>query len=197
MNICRVLAQHGRKAVQTSQPASISQLTQLRFASSDSSSDLQDCSPNKDVMSVRDTVVKDLSQVGLPIRMAQPRKIAVQEKDDITPFNGVPKEHVHGRLVRIFVPARNAMQSGTANTHLWRAEFDTRERWENPLMGWASTGDPLSNMVINFNSKDEAIKFCEKNGWKYFVEEPYEWTMKPKSYGANFSWNKKTRVSTK
>ena len=30
------------------------------------------------------------------------------------------------------------MQSGDFNTRLWSLEFDTQQRWENPLMGWAS-----------------------------------------------------------
>ncbi|XP_043920355.1 NADH dehydrogenase [ubiquinone] iron-sulfur protein 4, mitochondrial [Protopterus annectens] len=90
--------------------------------------------------------------------------ITVDEKLDITALTGVPEEHIKTRKVRIFVPARNAMQSGINNTKKWRMEFDTRERWENPLMGWASTADPLSNMVLNFTSKEDAIFFAEKNG---------------------------------
>lgn len=31
------------------------------------------------------------------------------------------------------------MQSGTNNINRWQIDFDTRERWENPLMGWTST----------------------------------------------------------
>lgn len=58
---------------------------------------------------------------------------------DITTVTGVPEEHIKTRKVRIFVPARNAMQSGVKNTHKWKIDFDTRERWENPLMGWSST----------------------------------------------------------
>ncbi|XP_017388701.1 NADH dehydrogenase [ubiquinone] iron-sulfur protein 4, mitochondrial isoform X3 [Cebus imitator] len=65
--------------------------------------------------------------------------ITVDEKLDITTLTGVPEEHVKTRKVRIFVPARNNMQSGVNNTKKWKMEFDTRERWENPLMGWAST----------------------------------------------------------
>lgn len=90
------------------------------------------------------------------------------------------------------------MQSGTNNIQSWEMEFDNRERWENPLMGWSSTGDPLSNMKVNFASKEDAISFCEKNGWKWFVDT--EERVKPKrvkNYGINFSWNKRTRVSTK
>ncbi|KAH9487859.1 NADH dehydrogenase Fe-S protein subunit 4 ndufs4 [Bulinus truncatus] len=123
--------------------------------------------------------------------------ITVNEKMDISAINGVPEEHIKTRTVRIFVPARNAMQSGTYNTRRWRIEFDSRERWENPLMGWVSTGDPLSNMEVNFNSKEDAIVFCEKNGWQWFIEEQQKPKMIKKSYGANFSWDKRTRVSTK
>uniref|UniRef100_A0A8D2MGC8 NADH dehydrogenase [ubiquinone] iron-sulfur protein 4, mitochondrial n=1 Tax=Zonotrichia albicollis TaxID=44394 RepID=A0A8D2MGC8_ZONAL len=116
---------------------------------------------------------------------------------DISTLTGVPDEHIKTRKVHIFVPARNAMQSGANNTKKWKMEFDNRERWENPLMGWASTADPLSNMVLTFSTKEDAISFAEKNGWSYDVEEKKMPKPKSKSYGANFSWNKRTRVSTK
>ena len=60
-------------------------------------------------------------------------------QEDIAPVTGVPEEHIKTRRVRIFKPAKNAMQSGTNNTHRWKMEFETRERWENPLMGWQSS----------------------------------------------------------
>ncbi|XP_044302079.1 NADH dehydrogenase [ubiquinone] iron-sulfur protein 4, mitochondrial [Varanus komodoensis] len=123
--------------------------------------------------------------------------ITVDEKLDISPLTGVPEEHIKTRKVHIFVPARNAMQAGLNNTKKWKMEFDTRERWENPLMGWASTADPLSNMLLTFSSKEAAIAFAEKNGWSYDVQEQRIPKPKSKSYGANFSWNKRTRVSTK
>ena len=112
-------------------------------------------------------------------------------------FQGVPEQHIKERYVRIFRPAKNAMQSGTAGVRRWKIEFDTKERWENNLMGWASTGDPLSNMVIDFATKEEAIAFVEKNGWDYWVEDPKERAPKAKSYALNFAWNKRTRKSTK
>ncbi|XP_068620441.1 NADH dehydrogenase [ubiquinone] iron-sulfur protein 4, mitochondrial [Battus philenor] len=124
--------------------------------------------------------------------------ITVPTKVDITPISGIPEEHIRTRRVRIYQPSKNAMQSGTNNIHHWEMEFDNRQRWENPLMGWTSTGDPLSNTKVQFSSPEEAIEHCEKNGWIWYLECPkYEKEVKPKSYGINFSWNRRTRVSTK
>ncbi|CAG7829223.1 unnamed protein product, partial [Allacma fusca] len=123
--------------------------------------------------------------------------ITVDSKVDITPITGVPEEHIKTRRVRIFKPAKNAMQSGTNNIKRWKMEFETRERWENPLMGWSSSGDPLSNMNLDFETKEDAMNFCDKNGWPWFVEEPVDKKPKTKTYGSNFSWNRNTRVSTK
>ncbi|EDO31162.1 predicted protein [Nematostella vectensis] len=124
---------------------------------------------------------------------------AAKEREEvgIAPLTGIPEWHLKNRTVRIFKPARNAMQSGTQSFQSWRLEFDTMERWENPLMGWASTGDPLSNTSLEFGSKEEAIIYAEKQGFNYEVDEAHEKIIRHKSYGANFSWNKHTRVSTK
>ena len=61
------------------------------------------------------------------------------------------------------------------------------------------SGDPLSNISMNldFASKEDAIAFCEKNRWQFEVEEPHDRQIKPKAYGNNFSWNKRTRVGCK
>merc|ERR1712018_175274 len=123
--------------------------------------------------------------------------IEVEGAVDLTQISGVPEQHIKERYVRIFRPAKNAMQSGTHGIKRWKIEFEARQRWENNLMGWASSGDPLSNMLVDFASKEEAIAFVEKNGWNYFVEEAAEKTHKVKSYAFNFAWNKRTRKSTK
>ncbi|CDQ93946.1 unnamed protein product, partial [Oncorhynchus mykiss] len=116
---------------------------------------------------------------------------------DISTLTGIPDEHIKTRKVHIFVPARTAMQSGAHGTKKWKIDFDTRERWENPLMGWASTGDPMSNVNLTFTSKDDAVAFAEKNGWSYDITEKMEKKPRAKSYGANFSWDKRTRRSAK
>lgn len=65
--------------------------------------------------------------------------ITVPIAEDIGAVSGVPDEHIKTRMVRIYQPPKNSMQSGTDNTNYWQIDFDTRERWENPLIGWTST----------------------------------------------------------
>merc|ERR1712227_515480 len=117
---------------------------------------------------------------------------------EVTKVEVDAKDDIKTRMVRIFIPARNAMQSGNFKTNNWRIEFDTRERWESPLtLGWTSSADPLSNMTVDFSSKEAAMAFCEKNGWAYQVEERQQATPKKKSYGLNYHWNKRSRTTTK
>ncbi|XP_034946923.1 NADH dehydrogenase [ubiquinone] iron-sulfur protein 4, mitochondrial [Chelonus insularis] len=130
-------------------------------------------------------------------REERKKLITIETVEDIAVTSGVPEEHIKTRTVRIFQPAKNAMQSGTDNINHWRIDFDTRERWENPLMGWCSTGDPLSNVNVQFTSVEEAIAHCEKMRWKYYIQKPNAHEPKPRSYGTNFSWDKRTRVTTK
>lgn len=58
---------------------------------------------------------------------------------EVSILTGVPEEHIVTRRARIFKPSKNAMQSATNDTKVWKVEFENRERWENPLMGWGST----------------------------------------------------------
>ncbi|XP_033215300.1 NADH dehydrogenase [ubiquinone] iron-sulfur protein 4, mitochondrial isoform X2 [Belonocnema kinseyi] len=123
--------------------------------------------------------------------------IIVPADEQVGIISGIPEEHIKTRRVRIYQPVKNAMQSGTNHTNFWQIEFDTRERWENPLIGWSSTGDPMSNLKVDFASKEEAIQHCQKMGWECYVQKPDEEKPRPRTYGTNFSWNKRTRVSTK
>lgn len=131
-------------------------------------------------------------------KQALDTSITVPTKVNISPISGIPEEHIKTRRVRIYQPPKNAMQSGTNNIQHWLMEFDNRERWENPLMGWCSSGDPMSNLKVEFATQDDAIAHCEKNGWSWFLDTVKTDTpLQPKSYALNYSWNKRTRVSTK
>ncbi len=64
-------------------------------------------------------------------------------------------------------------------------------RWENPLMGWQSSADFMQGTHLNFKSKEDAIRFAEKQGYEYFVQESNERKFVPKAYANNFLWSDK------
>ncbi|EOQ99229.1 hypothetical protein J056_002354 [Wallemia ichthyophaga EXF-994] len=103
-------------------------------------------------------------------------------------ISGAPETLQH-RQVRIYKPTKNTMQSGTHNTHHWRVDFDILQgggRWEHPLMGWSSSADHMQGTNVKFQSKEDAINFCEKQGWDYFVSKPRSPKFKTKQYAANY-----------
>ena len=101
------------------------------------------------------------------------------------------------RKVKIFIPAKNVMQSGTHGKDRWRLKWDTQERYENPLMGWASSCDPLSNLHLSFPNPESAISYCVNHGFEYEVVQPKKVSKKRKVYGDNFAWSSHSRVVAK
>ena len=89
------------------------------------------------------------------------------DKASISQFTGVPLSQLDTRMVKIFKPPQG-VQNGTQNTLSWKMQWEDNQtkRWTNPLMGWSSTSDPLSNthMTMEFQSSDAAVRFCEQNG---------------------------------
>ncbi|KAG0740505.1 hypothetical protein G6F57_000738 [Rhizopus arrhizus] len=106
-------------------------------------------------------------------------------------ISGAPEDLLE-RNVRIFKPARTASQQGKNGTRLWRIDFDIMEegnRWENPLMGWASSSDYQQALTMKFNTKEDAIRFAEKQGWKYSIQEPKTPKFVVKAYGDNYKYS--------
>jgi len=67
------------------------------------------------------------------------------------------------------------MQSGGAKGEKWRIDWDTLPgggKWENPLMGWASSADYMQGTRLTFTSMEDAVRFAEKQGWDYYVQQP-------------------------
>ena len=52
------------------------------------------------------------------------------------------------KKVKIYKPTKTAMQSGMANSKLWLLEFDTLNKDINPLMGWESSKDTMSEVRL-------------------------------------------------
>jgi hypothetical protein len=93
--------------------------------------------------------------------------------------------------VRIFKPAKTAMQSGRANTKRWLLEYDPSDRMEaDALMGWAGSNDTNRQLKLWFSSKEEAVTFAERKGLEFRVEEPNQRAIKPRAYSDNFAFKR-------
>ena len=81
------------------------------------------------------------------------------------------------------------MQSGMRNTKNWLLEFDTLNTGINPLMGWETSKDTMSEVKLEFMTKEQAINYAKKNNIDYYVIEPQKRRMIKKSYSDNFLKN--------
>ncbi|KAG7034286.1 NADH dehydrogenase [ubiquinone] iron-sulfur protein 4, mitochondrial, partial [Cucurbita argyrosperma subsp. argyrosperma] len=92
---------------------------------------------------------------------------------EIGMVSGIPDEHLTRRVV-IYSPARTASQQGSGKVGKWKINFMSTQKWENPLMGWTSTGDPYANVgdsALSFDSEEAAKEFADKHGWEYVVKK--------------------------
>ncbi|KAG5984085.1 NADH:ubiquinone oxidoreductase 21kD subunit [Claviceps digitariae] len=146
-------------------------------------------------------VVPNLPDYEVPVDKATstftPVPTRVQDgSEDILPaavISGAPLE-LQARTVRIYKESKPATQSGDFRTERWRMDWDILakgHRWENPLMGWQSSGDFMQGTHVNFRSKEQAIQFAEKQGYEYFVQEPNSRKFTPKAYANNFLYSPK------
>lgn len=93
--------------------------------------------------------------------------------------------------VRIFKPAKTAMQSGTRKTKKWVLEYPPLDRPDpNPLMGWPQSMDTIKQARLEFDSLEEATAYAKKKELDYVVIEPEASSSKTKSYADNFRFNK-------
>jgi ETC complex I subunit conserved region len=92
---------------------------------------------------------------------------------------------------RIFSPAKTVTQSGKAKTGEWVLEFDqSAPRKVEPLMGYTSSGDMLSQVKLKFDSKESAIAYATKHGIEHRVEEPNEAKRRRVAYPDNFKFDR-------
>jgi hypothetical protein len=94
--------------------------------------------------------------------------------------------------VRIFKPAKTAMQSGEARTKDWVLEYEPEVAREvEPLMGWTSAADTRQQVSLSFDTKEQAIAYAEREGLAYRVMEPPVRAPIRKSYAENFRYDRK------
>ena len=78
------------------------------------------------------------------------------------------------------------MQSGIAKNNKWILEFKTKDPLKNPLMGWESSIDTLSEIKLEFSSKELAINYAKKKKIDFELIEPKKRKIVKKSYADNF-----------
>jgi len=86
----------------------------------------------------------------------------------------------------IYIPNKSPMQSGTAKSNKWILEFITKDPTRNPLMGWESSSDTLTELRLEFSSKELAINYAKKKKIDFeLIAQKKRKTVK-KSYADNF-----------
>ena len=78
------------------------------------------------------------------------------------------------------------MQSGLGKSDKWLIEFKTEDTGINPLMGWETSSNTLSELNLEFSSKELAIEYAKKNKIDFEIIEPQKRKTVKKSYADNF-----------
>ena len=95
-------------------------------------------------------------------------------------------------VARIYRPAKTAMQSGTAKAKDWVLEYEPEQPREiEPLMGWTSSGDMRQEVHLRFETRDEAIAYCERQGIAYQVFDAKPLARRVISYADNFAFKRR------
>ena len=90
------------------------------------------------------------------------------------------------RKAKIYKPTKTAMQWGKRNSKNWLLEFDTLNTSINPLMGWESSNDTMSEVKLEFSTKEQAINYAKKNDIEYYIVDAQRRKLIKKSYTDNF-----------
>ncbi len=91
------------------------------------------------------------------------------------------------RKAKIYIPTKNVMKSGLGKSDKWIIEFNTKNTGTNPLMGWESSTDTLSELKLEFPTKELAIEYANKNKIDFDVVEPQKRKIIKKAYADNFT----------
>jgi hypothetical protein len=83
------------------------------------------------------------------------------------------------------------MQSGKAATEKWVLEYEPEVRpAADPLMGYTSSADMRRQIRLEFDTREEAIAYAERNAIPHQVIEAKESSPKKLSYSDNFRYSR-------
>lgn len=110
-----------------------------------------------------------------------------ENQEEMAVLNDQPANQ-RARKVTIRQKAQSAMQSSPNKSYPWHITWAQQERWSNPLMGWTSTADPLSNQSLAFDTAEEAARFAKRQGWEVQIEPEIsrKQVLGTKKYAFNF-----------
>ena len=90
------------------------------------------------------------------------------------------------KKAKIYKPTKTSMQSGNGKTKRWILEYIDDSISINPLMGWESSSNTLSELKLFFDTKDQAIEYANKNKIEFILIENNQRSFVKKSYTDNF-----------
>ena len=90
------------------------------------------------------------------------------------------------KKAKIYIPTKNSMQSGLGKSDKWLIVFETEDAGINPLMGWETNSNTLSELNLEFSSKELAVEYAKKNKIDFEIIEPQKRKTVKKSYADNF-----------
>src|SRR3954467_8238973 len=109
----------------------------------------------------------------------------------LPPATCLPRGDRPSMTARISKPAKNAMQSGRAKTKEWQLDYKPEQpRGIKPLMGWTSSGDMKQQLTLHFDTREDAVAYCERKGIPYQVIEPKASAHRQIAYADNFAFRR-------
>ena len=90
------------------------------------------------------------------------------------------------KKAKIYKPSKTAMQSGLKKFDKWIIEYLVDDPGKNPLMGWESSDDTLTELKLEFSSKELAINYAKKKKIDFEIIKPRKRKTVKKSYADNF-----------
>ena len=98
---------------------------------------------------------------------------AHSNQDPVSLATGMPRTvHIKQEQARVSQAPLNIEKQWIIS---FQDDGELGQCWDNPLMGWVSSSDPMANnmrLQMAFRNAADAVYFAKKRGWNYVVEEP-------------------------
>ncbi len=92
---------------------------------------------------------------------------------------------------KIYRPAKTAMQSGKAKTHVWVLEHEMEKpKLIDSVMGYTGSSDTQQQVKLTFETRELAEAYAKRHGIEYRVIEPKEALRQTVSYTDNFRYTR-------